>query len=568
MKRWLMFRVWAVVFAVTSAHAQVQVQKLHGSDTHQGDFFGRSVGLSGDWALVGMPDDDDVQSQSGAVYAFQRQGTGWVEVQKIKAGDASFGAYFGADVQIDGDRAAVSAHNAAAGTIASVGRVYVFGRTSSSWVQQAMMVPSDPTQGKIMGYSVALSGDRILAGAVGDATFGFQSGAVYVFEKIGSSWVQTAKLTASDAAWGDQFGWNVALDGDTAVVGAPSVDGPAATDQGALYVFEKQGAVWVQVQKIFASDAAPNDILGSGDVKLVGDTIAARMRAHPPLPTDHGAVYVFERRRTGWVETQRLSASDVGWETNFGERIALEPERMLVSGVADSDLAGTGTGSGAAFFFRKVGATWIQYGKLLAQDGAAGDLFGVVAMHGDLALVGAHSDDDACPTNPNCNSGSAYVFDLSSVSRQYGSCPTAAPCNNADTHGGCRNSTGQGGILAAAGSGSVVTDDLRLEAAWLPPNVNGILFMGAAQTSVALGDGLRVAAPGAMGLFRYGVSSSGTNGRVILGPGLVQTSQGFLAPGQIQAGQTWNFQYWYRNVQGPCGTFTNLTNGVEVAFGP
>jgi hypothetical protein len=138
-----------------------------------------------------------------------------------------------------------------------------------------------------------------------------------------------------------------------------------------------------------------------------------------------------------------------------------------------------------------------------------------------------------------------------------------------DDHGGCDNSAGQGAVIAACGSGSVTADDLRLEVTRCPPNKLTLLFMGPAQGSVLFGDGVRVvSAQNPVGVYRYGGAQADAQGRVLRGPGLVTQSQTFPVLGRIQAGQTWNFTYWYRDPQGPCHGLTNFSNGVSVAFVP
>ncbi len=226
---------------------------------------------------------------------------------------------------------------------------------------------------------------------------------------------------------------------------------------------------------------------------------------------------------------------------------------------------------GSAYDFRLSGSTWIQAGKLLAQDADYSDVFGVsVALSGDTVLVGAPGVDDACTNNPNCESGAAYVFELAPTAVQYGHCPSGAPCNNVDNHGGCRNSTGQGAIFAACGTGSVTTDDLQLEVTHCPPNKLTLLFMGPGQLTTIYGDGIRVAsALNGVGVYRFGGAYSDSLGRVIRGPGIVAQSQSFpQTAGHIQPGSTWNFQIWYRDPQGPCHSGTNFSNGVQVVFTP
>jgi hypothetical protein len=190
------------------------------------------------------------------------------------------------------------------------------------------------------------------------------------------------------------------------------------------------------------------------------------------------------------------------------------------------------------------------------------------AIDGTTVLAGNPSGDGACPTLPSCNSGSAYFFEFAPESAQYGSCNSVGLCADFDLHGGCRNSTGQGAVLASCGTNSVGADDLVLEGRWLPPSVNALAFMGQGTALFPMGDGLRVVGPGSgSGLYRFPVHQA-ASGVVTYGPGLVASALNHPLAGQIQPGQTWNFQLWYRDVGGPCGSGSNTTNAVSVAFGP
>ena len=123
--------------------------------------------------------------------------------------------------------------------------------------------------------------------------------------------------------------------------------------------------------------------------------------------------------------------------------------------------------------------------------------------------------------------------------------------------------------MAACGSGSITTDDLRLEVTKCPPNKLTLLFMGPSQQSAIYGDGIRVVSPqNPIGIYRYGGAAADSIGRVMRGPGLIAYSQGFQTLGRIQSGQTWNFQFWYRDTHGLCGGTTNFSNGVQVVFEP
>jgi hypothetical protein len=134
------------------------------------------------------------------------------------------------------------------------------------------------------------------------------------------------------------------------------------------------------------------------------------------------------------------------------------------------------------------------------------------------------------------------------------------PCSNDGAPGeGCRNSTGSGALLSAAGSTSLAADDLVLTASNLTLNQSGIIYMGPNQIQLPFGDGLRCVGGGSLGVVRFPVMNSGAGGSMTLGPN-------FLAPTVITAGQTWNFQSWYRDPGGPCGNAFNLSNAVSATF--
>jgi len=144
------------------------------------------------------------------------------------------------------------------------------------------------------------------------------------------------------------------------------------------------------------------------------------------------------------------------------------------------------------------------------------------------------------------------------------------PCGNDHPQAGCVDSTGAGAVLWAAGTSSVAADDLALTAFNVPPGQFGIYFMGGGQIQLPFGDGLRCVGSGGRGIFRFlPPRSSGATGVLTLGPGIVAHTRASFAPaGQIDAGDTWNFQAWFRDPAGPCGSAFNLSNAVAVGFTP
>jgi hypothetical protein len=229
---------------------------------------------------------------------------------------------------------------------------------------------------------------------------------------------ETAKLTPSDAAQTDEFGYSVALSGDTAVIGAVLdniVGGPGGIfdGHGSAYVFVGSGAVWTQQAKLTASDAAGFDNFGvsvavSGDTVLVGAN-----RADAPGVANSGAAYVFAKPGGGWTnmtQTAKLRASDAAAQDGFGAAVSLSGETAVV-GARGDDHAG-GTDAGSAYVFVKPGGGWVnttQTVKLTAMDAQTDDVFGYsVAVSGDRAIIGAPLEDNV----GGSNAGSAYVFDL------------------------------------------------------------------------------------------------------------------------------------------------------------
>ena len=388
-------------FAATEA-------KLLVPDGAEYDYFGWSVSISGDVAIVGVINDDDKGDSSGSAYVFRRIGSSWVQEQKLLASDGSESDNFGWSVSISGDVALVGAKGDNVYGYFS-GSAYVFRRIGSNWVQEKKLFPSDGALYDEFGWSVSISGNVALVGAYGDNDKGSYSGSAYVFRWDGSSWVEEKKLLASDGAAYDNFGDSLSISGDVALVGAP-YDDDNGNSSGSAYVFRWDGSSWVEEKKLLASDGAAYDNFGdslsiSGNVALVG----------VPFDNDKGdaagSAYVFRWNGSIWVEEQKLLASDGASDDWFGDSVSISGNVALVGALYDNDNGGY---SGSAYVFRWDGSNWVEGPKLLASEGAAYDNFGEsVSISGDMALVGAPFDDDN-----GDDSGSAYVFKIAGTSKK------------------------------------------------------------------------------------------------------------------------------------------------------
>jgi uncharacterized repeat protein (TIGR01451 family) len=234
--------------------------------------------------------DDDAGDLSGSAYVFVRSGSNWAEQAKLTASDAAAGDNFGISVAISGDTAVVGAFgdNTDAGDLS--GSAYVFVRPGSNWAEQAKLTASDAAASDSFGYSVAIDGDTAVVGAPNDSDAGYKSGSAYAFARSGSSWTEQAKLTAPDAAEFDEFGTSVAVSDDTAVVGAFG-DSDAGNSSGSAYVFVRSGSSWTEQAKLTASDAAANDQFGFS-VAISGDTAVAGAPNDNEAAFAAGAAYV------------------------------------------------------------------------------------------------------------------------------------------------------------------------------------------------------------------------------------------------------------------------------------
>ena len=223
-----------------------EVKKLLASDAEAGDRFGYSVAVSGDTAVVGARSEDAGGNDAGAAYIFQRDegsADNWGELKKLLASDAQPGDSFGFSVTISGDTAVVGAVFEDAGGD-DAGAAYLFQRDqggADSWGEVAMLTASDAQAGDLFGWSVAVSGDSAVVGAFFEDAGGLFAGAAYLFQRDqggADNWGEVKKLTASDAQGGDEFGSGVAVSGDTAVVGA-ALEDAGGSEAGAAYVFEE-----------------------------------------------------------------------------------------------------------------------------------------------------------------------------------------------------------------------------------------------------------------------------------------------------------------------------------------
>lgn len=389
-----------LAFAVSNANA-IEEFKITASDADRDDEFGNSVSISGDYALVGSPRNSDDGSQSGSAYVYVRNDGEWTEQIKLTASDADTGDFFGRSLSIDGDYAIISAYrNDNDGEMS--GAAYIFARDGEEWTEQAKLTASDADVGDYFGLSVSISGDYAIAGAYGNDDRGENSGSAYIFVHDEGDWVEQAKITAHDTNFEDYFGCAVSISGDYAIIGAEG-DSDFGISSGSAYIFVRNGDEWREQAKLNADDEREIDIFGSAVSINENYAVVGAL-----LDDDHGensgSAYIFVREGDEWTQQAKLEASDGYTEDYFGFSVSINGDRAIV-GAYGNDYNG-GDLSGSAYIFVREGDEWSEKGKILSSDIGSGDGFGYsVSIHGDYAITGSPGDSDY-----GGYSGSAYIY--------------------------------------------------------------------------------------------------------------------------------------------------------------
>jgi hypothetical protein len=271
--------------------AWTQTQVIDQLDGASSDWYGRCLSLSADTLVVGAPQDDDAGNDSGSAYVYTYDGTHWIQQAKLLAADGNTGDNFGQSVSVHGDTILVGApYDDDNGS--NSGSAYLYTRSAGVWTQQTKLIAADGNSSDSFGYAVSLTENRALVGAYQSRLGGFGSaaGAGYVYDRNGVTWTQTAKLTPTALAAGDDLGWAAAIDGDQAVLGARGHN----NDTGSYFRFRLLNGVWVEFEQGAASDGASGDQFAmaldlDADRLLVGAYLA-----DPAGAGSAGAAYLYD----------------------------------------------------------------------------------------------------------------------------------------------------------------------------------------------------------------------------------------------------------------------------------
>lgn len=375
-------------------------QKLIAFDGADDDVFGCCVSIDGNYAIVGAPHDDDNGENSGSAYILKNNGTSWIEEQKLTASDGAESDLFGYYVSISGDYAIVGApYDDDKGEMS--GSAYIFKNTGSNWIEEQKLTASDGAESDLFGF-VSINEDYAIIGAPYNDDMGSNTGAVYIFKNDGSGWIEEEKLIPADTEIFIGFGVTITINGEYAIIGAPYAD-DLGYNSGSVYIFKNNGGSWTEEQKLTASDGDADNWFGRC-VSMDEDYIAIGAPKDDDNGENSGSVYIFKNKGQNWVEDQKLTALDGASEDLFGSCVSIDGKNVIIGADNDDDYE---EDSGSAYIFEYDGINWIEETKLHASDGVTEDYFGEsVSIDSNYTIVGVGLDDN---TN-GVDAGSVYIF--------------------------------------------------------------------------------------------------------------------------------------------------------------
>jgi len=429
-------------WSVGAPNLYTEIHKLRSPEAAIGSNFGIALAVDGDTIVVGEYHHDlSVVTDAGAAYVFYRNQGGpgnWGLVKKIVAPDPEAFDHFAGSLDlyedtlvigvIEDDDACPTDPNCDSGS------AYIYSRNTggeNNWGLVKKLAASNSEMGDYFGSDVAIDQDTIAVGAkLRGIGANEKQGNVYIFERNqggAGNWGETKIISDTLGGPFDRFGTSLSLDGDTLAVGAQTFVNAGVT-VGAAYVFERDlggAGNWGQVLRILPFDNQEAGSFGI-DVSLDVDLMLVGAPDHSGLGLQQGAAYLYGRNQGGpesWGLVRQFFANDGLAGDRFGYRVAVAGSRIVISALHAE-------GSGTAYIYDQDSGgagSWDLFQEIRASDAFANDSFGsAVDFNGQTIAIGAEFDDDACPIDPACNSGSAYLFE-EPASGTPTSTPSASP---------------------------------------------------------------------------------------------------------------------------------------------
>jgi uncharacterized delta-60 repeat protein len=380
----------AFVYARNPNGAWVLQQQLIPSTLAPNYNFGNCVGISGDTAIVGAPGNE-------SAYIFTRSGTTWTQQQRITAGNSSG---FGQQCAISDNSVIISSRNEAGG-----GAAYIFVRNGTTWTQEARLTAIAGSAGAVIGDAVAIDGNTAVIGVQSDNSF---QGTVQVFVRNGTTWIPQQRIVDTNVSTNALLGASVAIHGDTIVAGAPQDNG-AVFRSGSAVVFVRNGTTWTRQQKLLPTDARQDARFGASvtienNTAIVGSPIDNALAG-----SGSGSAYVFQRTGAAWGTGQRISPADISRADTFGWGVDISGTNAVISSANDT-IGAVDSGSAYVFTVNPTNCTFTLSPTRIALLPASGGMgsFTVTTQPG-CQWQATVQDNVSWVTTTNTGSGSGTV---------------------------------------------------------------------------------------------------------------------------------------------------------------
>ncbi|MCG8407199.1 MAG: protein kinase [Phycisphaerales bacterium] len=363
-----------------------------------------------EWILVRKSETGERSNttKKSAVLPFAAKPTPTVpETVRLTASDAEAGDFFGGYSSISGEVVLIGAPRSGKQN-KNAGSAYIFRYDGVDWREEAQLIAPDGTAHDQFGYDVSISGNIAMIGARHDDDQGQNSGSVYVYRFDGKAWIFETKLLPSDGSPYDAFGSRISIDNDVAMIGT-TLDSDFGTMSGSVYAYRYDAVenTWNEEAKLNPADAVKEDYFGRG-IAIKNNVAVIGASGNDDAGKESGSAYVFryEPATGSWAEEAKLTAADASRGDEFGVNVAISGDLIAVGAWLNND---KGLNSGAVYLFRYDPKTtqWIQETKLTASNGREGDQFGVavaIAEDGSVIVAADHADLEVP------NAGAAYIF--------------------------------------------------------------------------------------------------------------------------------------------------------------
>ncbi|HMI79443.1 MAG TPA: hypothetical protein VK484_11665 [Ferruginibacter sp.] len=333
--------------------------------------FGVSVSISGNYAIIGDNKDGD----KGSASFYQFNGTNWVFMQKVTDATGDFGDWFGVSVSISGNYAIVGAVYDDNGATSNQGSASIFQYNGTNWVLMQKIVPAGGTN-DYFGVSVSISGNYAAVGRYGaDLGNGPFQGAVHIYQYNGSSWASMQQITDATGAAGDSFGDDVSISGNYVIVGASLDDFGVNANQGSASIFQYNGSNWVLMQKITDATGTANDWFGAS-VSISGNyAIIGAMNDDVGVNADQGSANIYRYTGTTWELMQKITDPNGSADDLLGYDVFISGNYIIMGCFRDD--IGSNSNQGSATIYVRVGAAWQKLQNLVDPGGSENEQFGL-----------------------------------------------------------------------------------------------------------------------------------------------------------------------------------------------